>query len=257
MAMRLESGPARTDMLWVLGYTLLCLGMGGWFLYDWKIGYPAKNRAEATRVLTQQMNQLEPRQTPPAELPSRPRKSDFDAFTKSDKRAAEEVNHFLGAPMFERSESGVTTRYYVSEFGMAAIPFRSGLAELSDKSWRNWYKSDDEIEVQKCLGAGCILLGLYFVYRVYRAATLHVTLDESEMVYGGQRIPTSAMKRLVDYSPKGWVDLYYDAGAGERKLRLDNQKVEKFDEIIETLCAIKGFPDPRGGASSDEPSAMT
>src|SRR5262245_12817894 len=255
MAMRLESGPARTDTLWVLGYTVLCLAMGAWFLYDWKIGYPAKNHTEAMRALTQQMNQLEPRQSPPSELPGRPRKSDFDALTKTNKRTVEDIKQALGPPLYERSEEGVTTRYYASEWGMVGIPFRSGLAEISEKvTWRPWYKSDDEVETQKYLGAGCILFGLYFVYRTYRAATLRVSLDDSEMNYGGRRIPTAAMKRLVDYSPKGWVDLYYESGVSEKKLRLDNQKVEKFDEIIVALCTIKRFPDPRVLPESGSPA---
>ena len=258
MATRLESGPARTDTLWIVGYTVLCLALGAWFLYDWKVGWPAKNQAEAARVLEQQMSQLTPKQTPPATLASRPTKAAFEELARSDKRTLEDVNQALGPPLFERSEAGVTTRYYASEWGMVGIPFRSGLAEISEKvAWRPWYKSEDDVEAQKYFGVLCVLVGLYFAYRAVRAATLRVTIDDNEMNYGGKRIPLSAMKRLVDFSPKGWVDLYYDVGAGERKLRLDNQKVAKFDEIIETICAMKGFPDPRRAVESDGTSAAT
>jgi hypothetical protein len=258
MATRLESGPARTDMFWILGYTVLCLGLGAYFFYDWQIGYPAKNRAEAARILEQQMGQLNPKQTPPATLASRPTKAAYEELARSEKRTLEDVNQTLGPPLFERAEAGITTRYYASEWGMVGIPFRGGLAEISDKvTWRPWYKSEDDVEAQKYFGVLCTIVGLYFAYRAFRAGTLHVTLDDTEMNYGGRRIPTSAMKRLVDYSPKGWVDLYYDIGTGDRKLRLDNQKVAKFDEIIETLCAIKGFPDPRREVETDEQSAAT
>lgn len=257
MATRLESGPAKTDTIWVLGYTLLCLGMGAYFFYDWKVGYPERNRADAAQKLTEPMKQLSPPRTPPNPLPTKPRKADFDALVQSDKRSLEGVSEMLGPPLFERSESDVVTRYYASESGMASIPFKSGVAQVSSLNWRNWDKSDDEVEAQKYFALFCGIVALYFSYRTYKAATLRVTLDDSEMNYGGLRIPTAAMKRLTDYSPKGWVDLYYDLGAGEKKRRLDNQKVAKFDEIIDALCAIKGFADPRRQLETDEPTPAT
>jgi len=258
MAIRLESGPARTDTIWVLSYTLLCLGLGAWFFKDWKIGYPEKNRADAVQKLTEPMKQLTPPRTPPNPLPTKPRKADFDALVQSEKRTLEGVNEMLGPPLFELVEPDTVMRYYASEFGMVSIPFKSGLAQISPQTaWRTWYKSEDEVEAQKYFAVLCGVVGLYFIYRTIRAATLHVTLDDSEMNYGGLRIPTAAMKRLTDYSRKGWVDLYYDLGAGERKLRLDNQKVAKFDEIIVALCALKGFPDPRQTVETDESAPAT
>jgi hypothetical protein len=64
------------------------------------------------------------------------------------------------------------------------------------------------------------------------------------MSYGGRLIPWDSMTALRDYSPKGWVDLYHTAQGRERKLRLDNQRVRRFDEIVEAICARKGFADP-------------
>lgn len=251
MATRLESGPAKTDTMWVLGFTLLCLGWGAWSFYDWKVGYPEKNRVEAAGKLTDQMKQLSPPQLPPNPLAEKPRKADFDALVKSEQRAVDSVNEILGPPLFERSDAGVVTRYYASEHGMASIPFRGGMATVTPGNWQNWIKSEDDIQVQMYMGVGCVLLGAFFAFRAYKAATLHVTIDEHEMKYGGTRIPVAAMTRLAEYSPKGLVNLYYDAG-GERKLRLDNQKVAKFDEIIDTICAIKGFPDPRTAEDGKE-----
>lgn len=248
--MQYESKAAKTDAMWLLGYTLLCLGLGGWFLYDWKFRYPAANRTEAFRVLELQMKALSPSRTPPAELPALPTNTEFDALIRERPTTLAEVNAKLGEPLFSREESGSTNYYYPSEWGMATVPVTGGKIQITAQSWRNWYKSHNEVEQQLYLGIGVCVIGLYFVYRTIKAMTLQVRIDDQEMNYGGLRIPLSSMTRLVDYSPKGWVDLYYSKAGGEKKLRLDNQKVEKFDEAIETICRLKGYPDPRGSSSN-------
>ncbi|MBI5865722.1 MAG: hypothetical protein HZB38_14675 [Planctomycetes bacterium] len=251
MSTRLESGPARADTLWQLGLMLLSVGLGLYFFYDWKIGYPEKNCAEAAKTLKQQMSQLSPPMSVPDPLPTRPRKPEFEALLAATGRSPESVSGFLGAPLFERTEGGVVTRYYASEFGMVTAPYKNGLAEISAGSWRDWYKNEGEVEAQRYFGIFCVAVGFYFLIRTFRAMTLKVTLDDQAMVYAGRTIPTATMTKLTDYSAKGWVDLYYDSPAGPKKLRLDNQKVARFDEIIVELCRIKGFTDPRPKNSPD------
>lgn len=243
--MHYESKAARTDAMWLLGYSLLCLGLGGWFIYDWKIGWPAANHTEASRALGAQMKQLSPPRDPPSPLPSMPTKSEFDALIRENAKSLGEINAKLGEPLFSREESGSTTYYYASEWGLATVPVSAGVAQITPQSWRNWYKSRDDVQGQLYFGIFAGALGLYFVYRTIKAISLVVRIDDSALIYGGTRIPLASMKRLVGYNPKGWVDLYYDAGSGEKKLRLDNQKIEKFDEAIETICRLKNFPDPR------------
>jgi len=68
-----------------------------------------------------------------------------------------------------------------------------------------------------------------------------MTIDDEGMVYDGQRIAFADMVSLRDYSPKGWIDLYYRVGEREKRLRLDNEKVLRFDEIVDALCKAKGF----------------
>ncbi len=74
--------------------------------------------------------------------------------------------------------------------------------------------------------------------------TLRVVIDEEGMTYAAKRIPFEAMTALRDYNRKGWVDLYYRTDAGQKRLRLDNQKVAKFDEIAEVICQAKNFENP-------------
>ena len=64
------------------------------------------------------------------------------------------------------------------------------------------------------------------------------------MTYGNERIAFADMVSLRDYNRKGWVDLYYRAGSQEKRLRIDNQKIAKFDEIIELICRKCGFENP-------------
>ena len=118
-----------------------------------------------------------------------------------------------------------------------------------------WNKSKDEIQLQLYCALVAFAFGLYMLTRVYKAATLRVVIDDDGMTYGKRRIAFADMVRLCDYSRKGWVDLYYRFGSQERKLRIDNQKVRKFNEIIDTLCEAQGFEDPRAAAAPAEAPA--
>jgi hypothetical protein len=110
--------------------------------------------------------------------------------------------------------------------------------------WRPWYKSKAEIEQQFYWAILPALPALYFLWRLYKSLTLRAVVDDQGLTYGGVQIPFDKMFALRNYSPKGWIDLYYkDEEDQERKLRLDNEKILKFDEIVAAICQAKGFPN--------------
>jgi hypothetical protein len=129
----------------------------------------------------------------------------------------------------------------MSQYGYAKISVKDGRANLSPLDWTTWYKDKSEVQAQFYWAIIPALPGLYFLWRLIKAVTLRVTIDDEGMVYGGKQIPFDAMVSLRDYSPKGWIDLYYKQGEGEKKLRLDNEKVKLFDEVVAALCTAKGF----------------
>jgi hypothetical protein len=258
--MRLESGPAAYDRNWFLMYLVLCLGLGGYFLYDYAIGYPNKNLNQARRELSKNFGA----DKVPSEFPETPTKDDYDRIVAGRVTDPERVREILGEPFHTMpAPTGAEHNFFVSAYGMATVPITAEGVDLTHTRWTAWGKSKEEIRIQLWAAIVAFIIAVIVLRRVIKAATLHVVVDDEGMTYARQRIPAENMKRLCDFSPKGWVDLYYQHGAQERRLRIDNQKVRKFDEIIDALCDLKGFDDPRAepeesaepaGGSSDAES---
>jgi hypothetical protein len=248
--MRLESGPAKTDALWQLGRTALFLGFAAYFYYDGSVGYPHKNQVAAEAAL----------QSRPFDgklqfgtLGETPTKDEFAAALKT-RSTREQVRQDLGPATFTADGDD----YYVTRYGYGRIsPQGSGWLK-----WPNGGKDQEEIQQQFYFAIIPIPIGLYFLYRLIKAATLRVVIDDEGLTYGGRRIAFADMVSLRDYSRKGWIDLYHKVGEKERRLRLDNEKVKLFDEIVDALCQAKGFPNAvkehatrKAGAQAPEESA--
>lgn len=241
--MRLESGPAGYDRNYYLIFLLLCIFMGAYFLYDHQIGYPRKNLEAARKALTPLIGA----ENIPQTLPEIPTRAELEALTNQQPTDPADVYQVLGQPLFTKpgEKTGERLEYFVSAYGATRIPVVHGRADIKQVHWMPWEKSKEEIRLQLYCALIAFVIGLFVLRRVYKAATLRALIDDEGMTYAGRRIPFENMVRLCDYNRKGWIDLYYRHGPQERKLRIDNQKVRKFDEIIETLCEAKGFEDPR------------
>jgi len=245
--MRVESGPANFDRLYNLGFTLLCLGFSAYFFYDWKIGYPRANHQRARETLARIVADPKRLDRP---LPDRPREEDYEALRKTQPRTAREVHARLGRPFEVRPVGeGRRIEYFASTLGMATVPYEGEQVLLREATWQTWHKTAGEIQQQFWCGVIAGLLGLWVLWRTIKAFTLRVTVDESGMTYARRTVPAASITRLTNYNPKGWVDLFFDDRGRERRLRLDNQKVREFDAIIDALCRLKGFPDPRSTSS--------
>jgi hypothetical protein len=248
--MRLESGPAAYERNYYAIFLLLCLGLGGYFIYDYTIGYPNKNLEEAQKRLARLPEP--PDRLDVDNLPGEPTKPTFDALFQAGPTDPEVVHQQLGPPYHIFREGRRTVEYFASRYGLATVTVIGGRVDPKGMKWTTWYKTKEEIRLQLYCALAACAFGLYVLYRVYRAATLHAVIDAEGLTYGTRRIPFDAMRRLCDYNRKGWVDLYYEVGGQERRLRIDNQKIRKFDEIIDALCEAKGFDDPRPPVEEDE-----
>jgi len=253
--MRLESGPARFDQLYYTGFFLLCFGFGLYFFYDWKIGYPDKNAEEARQWLITKM----PPANVPDELPEHPTRGDYIAALKANPRTAKDLRDALGEPLITApGEGGRTWVYFVSKYGRGEVPLRGEQIVTGEvEMWKKWHKTQGEVGQQFWCGLLAILLSLWVLRLAVRAFTLRIVLDDAGLDYGGKRIALDAMTRLADYSPKGLVSLYYKEGAAEKKLRLDNHKIARYEEIVDAIAEAKGFENPRTGtgAADDQPGS--
>lgn len=257
--MTLESGPARGDRIYFTILTVLCVGMFAYFIYDWQIGYPESNRKEAREKLAALL--AVDKETVTIPEPERPLKPDFVALKEQEGTVTpEQVRAAFGEPILTAEQDGVSYEYYASDYGMATVPLRSGRVQQAGMAWLTWYKTKEEVEGQLWWSFIPAAFGLYAIRRLIMATTLRIVVDDNGMTYAGRKIPFDAMQDLRDYNSKGWVDLYYDAGGRRQKLRLDNQKIAKFNEVVVAICEKKGFENPlptSGETDNDEPAENT
>ncbi len=238
--MRVESGPAKTDMIWQIIRAALFVGVGAYFLYDGLHGYPQANVEKAREKL--QSPALFKGEITYEELEPAPTKDQFDQLVKQTPTNREQVVKALGEPEFVREEGpGAVTEFYISQYGYATVKVVRGQVDHATMTWTKWYKSKEEIFIQFVCAIVAFIPGVYFLWRIYKAATLHAVVDDAGMTYGSRRIPFDKMVSLRDYNPKGWIDLYYQRDGKEKRLRIDNEKILRFDEIVAAICEAKGF----------------
>ncbi|RMF70660.1 MAG: hypothetical protein D6744_19085 [Planctomycetota bacterium] len=248
--MTLESGPAKFDQTYYFGFAIACILLAGWFYYDGKWGYIEANRAEARKKLAPLVGGVEKL---PQEFGAHPTKKEFEKIAATNPTDTTPYREAFGAPFARATdESGRGALYFVSDYGMITLPVVGERIDTTRQAvWTKWKRGKDEIEQQFYWALLPLVAAVYLGYRGVRAATLRVRIDDEGLTYGGLHIPFAEMTALRDYNKKGWVDLYYKSGGAEQKLRIDNQKVAKFDEIIDALCAAKGFADPRPAGGED------
>ena len=235
----LESGPAKTDRLYWLIVGLIFLGYAGWCVYDGAVRYYQHNRADAEKYL-QRWTSL------PVDFSRRFTEDDFNRVKASDP-TRELIHQEFGPPLPPKKQdlAPPDAERFASIFGVVTVPLaRTGRIIPQEMNWQKWKHRPDDIRMQYYMAVGVGLIALLLLYRAYKAARLHAVIDEEGMTYGGKRIAFADMVSLRDYNPKGWVDLYYRTDAGEKKLRIDNQKIARFDEIAELICQKRGFQNP-------------
>jgi len=253
----LESGPAKVDRTYWLVFGILFLGVSAYFVYDGAYGYYNKNREQAEQKLPSYTS------LSAAGLGKKPTEKDFNELVLALKdrplwRGADVLHAKLGEPLPPKKEPGTASENvdrFASVYGMAIVPYEgNGKVDGPKVQWVSWGKSEDDIREQFYWAVIPFVGALYFFFRCYRAGTLRAVIDEEGLTYGGLRIAFADMLSLRDYNKKGWVDLYYRDGGKEKRLRIDNQKIAKFDEIAELICQKKGFENPIQAAQREEPA---
>lgn len=252
--MKVECGSPRGEIVYWLVVSLFFLGFAGYFFYDHFWGYYNQNLANAATdaVLVQRpqvLAQLRGRRTPTDR--------DFRALKEARVASPQQLRDRLGEPLVtETTGAGDLAEHWPSVYGMITAISRNGRLDPNQMAWINWKHTADEIRDQ--FYWGLVPLGIAIVLplrRLVSALLLRVKLDDSGLQYGRRTIAFAEMEALRDYNPKGWVDLYYRQAGQEQKLRLDNQKVARFDDIVAALCARKGFANPLQAPADAEAEA--
>jgi hypothetical protein len=239
------------------------MGVTAWFVYDGAVGWPSATRAEAQKKL--------PAAIDPSvlyeQLGAHPTKDAYEAYVAELKGrppgsagvTLTEFEQRLGKPVFAKSGTVAGNRvyYYASKDGYTAAEFDASgvLKPASIAPWIVWYKTQEDITAQFYFALIPAVFIPWFLYKTVRAATLRVVVDDAGVHYGGRRISWDSVRDMRDYNEKGWVDMYYVSGSGkEKRLRWDNEKVLRFEEIVTAICERKGFSNPIPRPSAREES---
>ncbi len=254
--MRIESGPTGERRVRTLLLFLLVTVFAGWFAYDGLIGYPRQNRdghleqlppEEREGAKGVQINELVVEESIP-----RVREALKQHTLAAQRKALREV---LGEPpAHENSEAWF---YFGPTFGIT-IPLENG-KPTADLIPRRTEKSASDILLQQAFAIGLGIFSLVLLRQLVRVLGTRLVLSEEGLAYQGKGpVAWEAMKSLgtSSFQKKGWVDLIYDDHGTDRKLRLDEYHLARFDETIHELCARKAFDNPLP-AKDDDPAPQT
>ncbi len=237
-----ESGPARMDRNYWFVVGLGLLAFAGWFVYDGAVRYRNQNIEKAQDRLAMLTNT-------PVALGEVPTEADFQRVRAEKIATRDELYKILGQPLtLKKGVPSDGLQYFASVYGLASVPVDASGRVLQERSsawqWTSWGKTKAQMQEQYYWAILPVVGAAYVWLRAYRASKLRAVIDDDGMTYGGLPIPLADMVSLRDYNRKGWVDLYYRRGEQEKRLRIDNQKIARFDEIIDLLCQLKKFPNP-------------
>lgn len=248
--MRIESGPTTERKIRNTLLTIMLAVFSAWFAYDGWAGYPAKNHEEF-------LNQLPKAEREKAKSgPVYPRlihkevngkdhwlEATREAIAKggasSGRKEIESL--FGGPPSYEAADAW----YYYGHAVQIKIAVTHG--EPGSVQAQRSQKKDSDIFTQKLLAGSLGALLLYSIWFVVNVSRTHLVLDEAGLAYrsvGPIRWEDMQALDISRFARKGWAELVYNDQGTQRRLRLDEYHLAKFDDVIDQICARKGFENP-------------
>lgn len=245
------SGPRRERIVRNGLFMLMCLGMGGYFLYDGLVGYPHANFEENRLQLPVDQRSKGDDATvyPGANLAHVDQIKQTLNDTQIGKRREAIATLIGGPPSVELGDSV----YYFGVDGVIKI------AKADDRLLQRMEvipakKSMKDIQLQTYLGIFIGAIAVYmaiFVIRVMR--TRASVSDEGLSINRREPIPFDKMKSLdtTPFRKKGRVYVVCEGDPAPRIL-LDEYHYADFDKLMAALCERTGFADPVAEEKADK-----
>lgn len=243
-----KRGAARLVFMFVL-----LAGFASWFAYDGWVTYPNRNLEAARQALPQNVERMPPANPAVTEESAKAFQAEAAKGLPLADLRAKWGEPFLTAPAAADSAGGKTDAYFLGPYGWVRVTVAG---EKVDKiEWHEGAKGYSDILVQKLLAFLLGAAALVPLVRVLMALPNKYQLDDEGLVLPRLgRIPFDRMTGIdaADFHKRGIVRLRYRDSAGQdRTAVLDEEKIEKFDEIVAALCKHKGWPVDTGPASSE------
>jgi len=244
--MHIESGPTTERIVRTSLLVAMVVVFAIWFSYDGWIGYPKVNykdhidqfpvqeqEAVRTESARRVYENIQENIIPALEKALR------EPTLAEQKAAIEAV--VGGPPSYETDQS----LYYFGPAYRVKIPvWQVGSIKVVGQQTP---KSRADILGQQVIAGvlGVFALGLiWFLLRVVRT---RLKLDDIGLTFKGKG--PIAWDDMIDldtsrFNEKGWVDLIYNDHGTQRKLRLDEYHIARFEDVIDAICEKKGFENP-------------
>jgi hypothetical protein len=255
--MRIESGPTRERKIRTSLVFLMVAVFALWFAYDGWYGWPAEN-------LRENLEQIPSGPDRDRAMAGRPvvyASVNADSLPAAEK-ACKQVGRAAQRAALETLYGGppsVETPNAWYYFG-PAYRVVVGLDKIQPEAGgRATVHKDLDLAGQKFLAIALGGLSVYLLWFTLNVRRTRLVLDDAGLTYRGKGpIAWDDMTSLdvSRFNDKGWVDLHYDDHATPRKVRLDEYHLQAFDEVIDAICAHKGFENPlpvEGTASGGQP----
>lgn len=251
--MPIESGPnaerkVRSSLLF-----LLVAIFAVWYGYDGWFGYPKNNVRDFLKTLpTDQRAGTENLKVNEAVNEKNIPKIETVKI-RIDDNPESAIGAVLGGPPSLKTPDAW---YYIGPAHIVKFALRDG--RPADVSLPKTPHSATDIRWQKNYAYGLtVLAGIALIY-VIRVRMAKARLDDAGLTLGsGPTIGWDAMKSLdsTHFRKKGWVVLYH--GDPETPAKIDEYHYARFDDIIDAICARKGFDNPltKLSATTDDTEA--
>ncbi len=241
--MRIESGLGKRTVTRLGLVFLLFAAFAAWFAYDGWVKYPQMNLDEARQAFPE--NAETPTPNPAVtEKDVKDLKADPGReLTMADLTEAWGEPAYLGSAGAQ-ADAGERVAFFVGPYGWARATLDGERVEKVD--WRAASKASSDIAVQQML-AGVLLAAaaIPLLLLLLQLPKKYILDDEGLVLPSSGRITYEQMTG-IDASAlhtKGLVRLQYrDAAGQDRVAVLDEEKIDRFDEIVVGLCEKKGWP---------------
>jgi|CXWL01.1.fsa_nt_gi hypothetical protein len=239
--MRIESGPTGERKVRTLLMLLMVGVFAVWFAYDGWIGWPGANYKEHLEQIPANL-----RKNVTLTISDRVKPGQLDKIKTivrgfELKKQRTELTKLLGAPPVETPERW----FFFGPCHRIEIILEDGrLVKAVD---RDTARSDFSIWLQKALAVGLGVLTLFLIWFVARVRATRLVVDDDGLTINSVGpIPWDQMTALdiSRFAKKGCVELVYNEQGAQRRVRLDEYHFDAFDDVIDAICARKGFDNP-------------
>jgi hypothetical protein len=226
--------------------TVMLLGYAGWSFYDGYRGYPQDNLETARQELPAEA-QADAKINPAINQDNLARLQSEGILSKGQRLG--DVEAELGPPSwngpFGKGEDHAA--FWFGPAGTLVVRHTSlGIITHQAQFKPGKHKAAD-LFIQKLMGVGIGIIGLYALARVIAMLATSVTLSDAGLkIPNGRVIPFEAMTAWDpgDYKDKGRITLTYGDEGRTRQFVLDDYKLAAFRPIVDEICTRKGFANP-------------